>query len=65
VLTEAEFQGLSVSDRRRIFGQKGKLAIVLTDCEAGRSVAFDKPGLESLTGRIDADIEVQGGRLPI
>lgn len=59
IMRESDFQSLSVKERRDIWGRQGKLAIVLTDCQ-GCSINFDKAGLETITGRIDSPIEVQG-----
>ncbi|KAH6869831.1 hypothetical protein BKA70DRAFT_1451693 [Coprinopsis sp. MPI-PUGE-AT-0042] len=65
VTSEVGYQRMSVRQRRSVFGEQGKLAIVLTDCTYGRPVMFDKAGLETLTGRMDADIEVQDQSQPL
>ncbi|KAH6901004.1 hypothetical protein BKA70DRAFT_1437233 [Coprinopsis sp. MPI-PUGE-AT-0042] len=62
---EADFKGQSIRERQSVWGKPGKLAIVLTECAGGREVGFDKAGLESITGRMDAEIEVQDQSQPL
>jgi hypothetical protein len=50
---------MTIQDRRNIWLKEEKLAIILTDCK-GQPILFDKAGLETLTGRLDVEIEVQG-----
>jgi hypothetical protein len=59
ITEETAFQSLSAKERQDIWGKRGKLAIVLTNC-AGDTLKFDRTGLETITGRIDSPIEVQG-----
>ncbi|KAH6871656.1 hypothetical protein BKA70DRAFT_1450930 [Coprinopsis sp. MPI-PUGE-AT-0042] len=59
ITTEAEYRSFSIQERRDVWGKQAKLAIVLTECAGGHKMEFDKAALETLTGRIDAEIEVQ------
>ncbi|KAH6874092.1 hypothetical protein BKA70DRAFT_1449740 [Coprinopsis sp. MPI-PUGE-AT-0042] len=65
IISEAKYQSLSIQERRNVWGSQAKLAIVLTECSTTSKVKFDKAGLETLTGRIDAEIEVQDQSQPL
>ncbi|KAH6887774.1 hypothetical protein BKA70DRAFT_1122083, partial [Coprinopsis sp. MPI-PUGE-AT-0042] len=65
IISEAEYQDLSIQQRRSVWGSQEKLAIVLTECATTSEVIFDKAGLETLTGHIDVEIEVQDQSNPL
>jgi hypothetical protein len=65
VTTEAAYNQLSAEAQSKIWLDQGKLAIVQTSCKDSEKAAFTRSGLESLTGRLDADIQVQGSYFPL
>ncbi|KAH6868940.1 hypothetical protein BKA70DRAFT_1242686 [Coprinopsis sp. MPI-PUGE-AT-0042] len=59
VIAEADYNALTVQERRNVWTKQRKLAIVQTNCQYSAAIEFNNTGMATLTGRIDVEIEVQ------